>query len=250
MNRNPIPPVVSLLRTGFLLAAVVCGSVIASDVGRGFTNDFDAIVKRATARVGDQYLENWAFTETRTADDEVRVASYDPSRGAGGQWQLVSLNGQPPAESVVEAFLEEKAARQETRNKDDDNGLQELITPGSLELIEETAEQWRFAFQPQDEEDEAFMKNVDGEIVVIKDGHYVGSVTMRSRGPFKPRTGLKLNRFETELRFHSAGADGPIVPSSMSTSVSGKAFLVATIEEAVTVNYSEYRLARSGQRQP
>ena len=89
------------------------------------------------------------------------------------------------------------------------------------------------------------MEHVDGELLVIKDGHYVGAMTLRSRGPFKPRTGVKIKQFEMMMRFGPAGPGGPYVPLSISSSVTGRAFLLASFDEEVVVNYSEYRLAGS-----
>ncbi|MDX1555828.1 MAG: hypothetical protein R3212_07370, partial [Xanthomonadales bacterium] len=62
----------------------------------------------------------------------------------------------------------------------------------------------------------------------------------RSRQPFKPQTGVKLNHFETVLSFAPAADSGPVVPSSVTSNVSGKAFLVAKIEEDVRVTYTDY----------
>ena len=128
------------MRLIILIAAIYCGGAIAQD--------YEEIVQRATATIDDSYQDSWTFTETRTADDEIRVASYDPSREEGQVWQLLSVNGEKPGDDAVTEFLEEKARRRAEKEENPDNGLDDMITPGSLELVEETAESWRFSFQP------------------------------------------------------------------------------------------------------
>lgn len=204
--------------------------------------DYDELVEQAAARFDDTFLEHWSFTETRTANEEIRYASYDPVRSVGNGWELLSLNGEAPDEDAIADFLEEKAERKAEREEsEDEDGLFDMVTPGSLELLEENSERWRFSFQPRDEEDEEFMEHVAGELVVVKKGRYLGSLTLRSRGPFKPRTGVKINEFEMQMQFSPVSEEGPIVPQSLKSRVSGKAFLVATIEEDVVVEFSDYK---------
>lgn len=218
-----------------LLAAFVCW-------GNAFAQVSDEIVEGAAARYDNSFLQNWAFTETRTTSDSIRIAQYDPTRGAGDEWILISLNGEQPEQDEIDDFLDEKAARKAEREKDDGNGnLLEMITPGSLELIEETTEGWRYSFQPQDDEDEKFMQHVDGELWVPKQGQFLESMSMKSRGSFKPQTGVKIREFSMQMQFGPAIDSGPIVPLSMTSHVAGKAFLVATIDEKVVVEFSDYK---------
>jgi len=218
----------------FPAAILLCTTALAQD--------YEDIVQQATARYDDSFIERWSFTETRTVNEEIRVAHYDPARKAGNGWELLSLKGQQPDEDAVEEFLDEKANRGAERDENaEEDGLYEMITPGSLALIEETSGRWRFAFQPQDDEDEAFMEHVAGELVVVKDGHYIESMTLRSRGPFKPQTGVRINEFEMRMKFGPAGGAGPIVPIAVKSRVSGKAFLVAKIDEDVVVKFSDYK---------
>jgi hypothetical protein len=215
-------------------AVIFCSHAMAQD--------HEELVRRATTNHNHEYLDEWAFRETRSVGDEIREASYNPARDTGEHWKLISMNGEPPGSEEITDFLEEKEARKAEREENsDENGLQEMITPGSLELIEETTESWRFSFQPRDEEDEAFMEHVDGELVVIKDGHYVGNMTLKSRGPFKPQTGIRIKEFQMVMQMGPAGGSGPIVPRSISSYVLGKAFLVATVEENVVIEFSEYK---------
>jgi len=221
-------------RLFLMIVAFYCGSTLAQD--------YEKIVEDATARNDNSFLENWSFVETRTTDDVVRVASFDPGREVGNGWQLVSINGEEPDDEEIEVFQSEKAKLAVEREENQDkNGLLEMIAPGSLELLEETPEFWRFGFQPRDENDEAMMEHVAGELNIRKQGLFVHSMEMRSRNSFKPRAGVKIREFKMQMRFTFAGENGPVVPLSLDSYVSGKAFLVATIEENVLVEYSDYQ---------
>ncbi len=224
------------IRTALLALLFVSGSALALD--------YDRLVREATARSNNEFLDHWSFSETRSSPDEIRVASYDPSRGPDNAWKLEALNGETPSDDAISGFREEKARRRAEREADEtENGLFEMITPGSLELLEETSDSWRFSFQPRDEDDEAFMKHVAGELRILKKGRYVESLSLKSRGSFKPRTGVKIDSFEMRMSFSEAGEAGPIVPVSLKSSVRGKAFLVATIDEEVVVEFSDYQPA-------
>lgn len=223
-----------LKRLFSLIVAFYCGSTLAQN--------YEEIVQDAAARNDNSFLESWSFIETRTTKDEVRVASFDPGRETGNGWQLVSINGEQPDEEETENFLSEKAKRTAEREANQDrNDLFEMITPGSLELLEETSEFWRFGFQPQEEDDEAFMEHVAGELEIRKAGLFVHSMEMRSRKSFKPRAGVKIKEFKMQMQFAPARENGPIVPLTLDSYVSGKAFLVATIEENVLVEFSDYQ---------
>ena len=99
-------------------------------------------------------------------------------------------------------FLEEKAARKAEREESEDDGdLTEMISPDSLVLTEESDDGWRYSFQPQDEDDEGFMQYIDGELRIPKQGQYLETISMASRGAFKPRTGVKIKEFNMQMEF-------------------------------------------------
>lgn len=218
----------------FLAASIMCTPALAKD--------YEDIVQKATARYDDSFVDRWSFTETRTVNEEIRVANYDPARPSGHGWKLLSINNEPPDEDAVAEFLNEKADREAERDENaEEDDLYEMITPGSLDLIEETPTSWRFSFQPQDDEDEVFMEHVAGELTVVKGGYYLETMILRSRGPFKPQAGVKINDFVMQMKFGPAGNAGPIVPVAVRSRVSGKAFLVAKIDEDVVVEFSDYK---------
>ena len=92
----------------------------------------------------------------------------------------------------------------------------------------------------QDKEAREFMKHMNGTITVVKDGHYVGSIDIRTDKPVKPATGVKIKKFQTTLTFGPAAKDGPIVPLSVDVEVSGRAMLVIRFDEKESARYHEY----------
>ena len=60
--------------------------------------------------------ERWAFTArvtqfTGAEVKEIRVERYDPSKPAGERWELVTVNGRPPAPERLQAWRKAKARK-------------------------------------------------------------------------------------------------------------------------------------------
>ena len=117
-----------------------------------------------------------------------------------------------------------------------------MVADGSLALLEETDAYWSFSFRPRTESDEEseFMQSVEGQLQVVKDGHYVSRVTMRNTKPIRPGMGVKIKVFDMTLQCAPAFEAGPVLPRSVRVAIEGRALLVAKIEETESVEFSDY----------
>lgn len=215
-------------------------------------NDFEDIVQRAFESIDRDFDESWAFTETSTKDDVVRIGRYDPRLPEDDRWTLVSVDGREPQDDDIEDFLEDKEngrARgrddDEPREDDDDEREHsEIVNFSSLELVEETGEHWLFDFQPnEDDDDDNFMRHVQGRLKIIKSGHYVALVTLKNEKPIKPVIGVKISKFDMSMAFGPAATDGPIVPIAVDVEVKGRAMLVIKFDEVEKTRFSDFEYA-------
>jgi len=203
--------------------------------------EHESIVERAFEALDNDFQESWAYTETSTQEDVVYVANYDPRLPDNERWLLVTVDDRPPNDDEAESFLEQKLQRNGD-NPDDDEETEDIgvtIQPDTLSLIEETEDYWLFSFVP-DDEDEDFMRHIDGTLKVIKDGHYVEYVSLKNEAPIKPAIGVKINTFNSHLTFGPAAKDGPIVPKSVDVHVQGRAFLAVKFDETEIFRFGDF----------
>ncbi len=225
-----------LLATTLLLLATCAASAQAHE----------DIVARGFEALSDDFPEKWAFTETVEKEEGSTVATYDPDRTGDDLWVLLSVDGRDPTDEEISDFREMKRKRREAREENESEGrltIDNMVSAGSLELIEETDAFWLFGFRPaaDSEDDEKFMQAVDGTLQVVKDGEYVAWLRMKNRETVRPGKGVKLETFDTRLEFAPAYDGGPVLPIGVRTEVKGKAFVVVKINEIVTVRYSDFQ---------
>ncbi len=219
-----------------------------------FADDYHSIVQRAFETIHQDFDEDWSFTETATGDGVVTVGRYNARRPAGERWTLMTIDGRSPTDDEIDDYLDDKKqGRKRGRHGNDSDDSDDsdddkrdnsaLVNFESLELLEETADYWLFDFIPEDDDDDEFMRHVNGRIKVIKNGHYVEYVDLRNDKPIRPATGVKISKFVTTLTFGPATEGGPIVPKAVDVAVTGRAMLVYKFEETETIRYSDFESA-------
>ena len=171
-------------------------------------DDYQSIVQRASETIHQDFDEDWSFTETASGDDVVTVGRYNALNPAGERWTLMTIDGRPPTDDEIDDYLDDKHKGRKRKGKrgssdddsdDDKRDNSAVVNFETLELLEETADYWLFSFIPEDDDDDDFMRHVNGKVKVIKNGHYVEYVDLRNEKPIKPATGVKISKFLTTL---------------------------------------------------
>lgn len=207
--------------------------------GAAASEDYNAIFEQAVDGVDFDFEKSWAFTETRIDDEHVWVGRYDPRRPSGERWELKSVDERAPSDDEKERYRKDKA---QEHADDGDNGVNAMVKPDSLRLIEETGDYWLFGFTPgEDEED--FMDSVDATVRIRKSGVELEYIDLRNHRPIKPAIGMKLSRLVTRLTFGPAADGGRIVPISEQVDVKGRAYLVISFDEQELTHRSEFEFA-------
>ena len=200
----------------------------------------EALVERAFDALETRVRDHWAFTRTATSADGIYVATHDPRREPA--WELLSVDGREPSSDEREEFLSEMA-RGRGEDDDDEDETRAMVSPGSVELIDETDERWLFNFSPLPDSDEEtkFMEAVEGRLEVAKDGHYVRQLHLRNLETIKPGKGVKLEVFDTRFEFAPSPDGNAVLPALVRAKVKGRAMLVIGIDEEETVEFSDYQ---------
>ena len=208
--------------------------------------DHVAILEQAFENISSDFHNDWAFTLSEVEDGVATVGRYDPRLPAETRWQLLTVDGREPDAEEVANYQDD---REDDFDDDrDDSNVMDIVDIESIELVEETKDYWLFSFTPDigdDEDDVAqkIMQKVNGTAKVIRDGHYLEYLDMRSEKPVRPAFSVKISRFLTHIAFGPAGESGPIVPLSIYVEVQGRAALVIKIDERELTRYSDYEFA-------
>lgn len=215
-----------------------------------FADENVAILEQALGNISRDYHEHWAFTLSEKEDNVSTVGRYDPRLPAGTRWQLLSVNGRNPDAEELADYREDRKDEFDRDKDEHDDNLMDIIDVETLELIEETDEHWIFGFTPsvghgEDDVAQKIMRKVYGTARVIRDGHYLEYLDMRSEKPIRPVFSVKISRFHTHIAFRPAGNGGPIVPLSIDVAVQGRAALMIKIDEQESSHYSDYEYVGS-----
>ena len=222
-------------------ALITALSILAATAS--YAESYEEIVERAFDAIEPRMRDHWSFTQTTSNADGVYVARYDPRRPDGEMWELLTVDDREPTADERDDFLAEKNRDAEHEDGNDDDERRSMVSPGSIELVEESNAHWVFAFKPlADSDDEVgFMKHVDARLRVVKDGHYVSAITMVNSRPIQPGKGVKLSEFNVSMEFSPALNGDVVLPRSVSTRIKGRAMLVVGFDEEENVEFSDYQ---------
>lgn len=214
---------------------------------------YEALFEKALESITWKFHQDWAFTETEMGSDGNFVGRYDPRHPDGDRWILQSIDGREPTAEESRRYADRKRAERSEDGHEEDGDIDNMVDPGSLELVEETDSYWLLRFVPAhdgggDDDDEMgrkVLERMDGTIKIIKDGHYLEYLDIRNTKPIRPKAGVKMTKFLTRLTFGPAVEGGPIVMKSMDVAVKLSAFLVVRVNETESMQLSDFEYAGS-----
>jgi hypothetical protein len=230
-----------------VLAAVLLAAALAASA-EGTDDGYEALFEEALQSIEWNARERWAFTETASGSDGEFVGRYDPRLPEADRWTLMSIDGRAPTEKESREYAERKRSEPRDDKQDDDREIDGMVDPGSLELVEETADYWLLRFVPTDDDDEdemgrEVMERMDGTVKIIKDGRYLEYLDIRNTEEIRPKVGIKMKKFLTRITFGPAVDGGPIVMKSMDVTIKLNAFLVVRVDESESVRFSDFEFA-------
>lgn len=200
--------------------------------------DYAALFEEAASAIEWDIEAGWAFTETRTRDDLLWVARFDPRMDEGDRWSLVSVDGRAPRDEEVREFEHDKEDHDAAAN----SGRINIVDVETLELVDESDTHLRLRFIP-DEDEVEFVENVDSIVTIRKDGPVIETIDLRNHSDIRPGFGTKIGTFHFRMEFAPAVVNGPIVPKHLQIRVSGRALLFIGFDETELIEYSDYEYA-------
>ena len=214
-----------------------------------YAEDYATLFEDAVRKVTWQYPADWAYTETRQGSERVEVGRYDPSRPEDERWELVAIDGRAPSAEEAREYQEDRrgdrgfmSGDDDDEDGEDDDSPTDFVAPDSLELLEESSTHWLLGFAPagDDDDDEKFLKKMDGTVRIAKDGGHLEYLDISNQKAVRPAIGVKISDFHTRFEFAPALAGGPVVPVAFRFRIKGRAYVAVGFDEMETVEFSEF----------
>lgn len=222
----------------FLIACLLFFGFVAS----GWANP--ELVQQAFDNMAEQPGVAWSYTQTTTDEDDIRVERCERQDGAC-EWSLLSINGNPPSEMQLARYRKEKKKEAKRERNEGENRFDTLAAPGSIALIEEDEQQAVYSFKPlaESEKDDEINEQLEGRLVIRKDGPWVSSFELKNLGRIAPAPLVRIDRMHIKMRFAPVAENGPYLPLEMHSSVAGKLAGLKKISEDKKIAFSDYTRA-------
>jgi hypothetical protein len=197
-------------------------------------SELDAALKEFRA----EGTKGWAFTQTTVAGDRSRVERFDPLGKNFLHWTLLQQDGRAPSADETRTYNEHKSRR--TSNETPPN-VKDQIAPGTCEVLEETPERgiYRFRLKPGDKDDHSaeFMR---ATFTLHRPTATIEKVELSSTEPFSPVLMIKIQEARTVMTYTLPEDDRPTLLKNVTVRVHGRAMWVKSLDQDMTVTYSDY----------
>lgn len=221
-----------------ILIAILGSSIVHANPA----NEYEQIVSHALSAFDNDYKSSWAYTRTSTKDDEpAKVGYFDPSKPAAEKWTLISIGDRASTVKEQDAW----ALRRIQEDASDSNNTGKIVTPGSVQLLEENATHWTFSFVPAwdqfaDKKTRMFLSEVTGKLRVNKARLFAEEIFLFNDKPFRAAFAVKIELFEMRMTYGPISDGGPVLLLSVDTHIQGRAFLAVSIDDVKEVRFSDY----------
>ncbi|MDF3057409.1 MAG: hypothetical protein K0R17_1624 [Rariglobus sp.] len=185
--------------------------------------------------------KGWAFTQTTVSDARSRVERFDPLGRHFLQWTLVQQDGRAPTANEIRTYNEHKTRR--SSNETAPN-VKDQIAPGTCEVVDDTPERgvYRFQLKPGDKDDHSaqFMRVT---FTLHRPTATIEKVELASTGPFSPVFMVNIQEARTVMTYLLPEGERPTLLKEVSVRVRGRAMWVKSLDQDMTVAYSDYSYA-------
>ena len=173
--------------------------------------------------------------------DEQQVERFTAREG--GEWRLVSINGEAPSADALEDYAD--GAEQRQNRFEDPAGafhIGEMVEAESAVVVAEDAQTTSFRFKPpaSEEEEGPDPEKMSGVLVVDKHTLRPLRATITNTEPISPAPTVKIAKLLQEYEFLVEPATNAVVLASMSFAVEGKVMIFKKISEEAEIRVSDY----------
>lgn len=183
--------------------------------------------------------KGWGFTQTTAAGAESLVEHFDPSEPDFNRWSLVRKDGREPTAAESQTYREGKSRRSSATNAP---RLQDQFDLASAKLEHTDGERavWSFPLSAGggDDRTAGFMHVT---VTFHRPTRTIERVEIASTAPFSPMLGVKIAETNTRMDYSLPDSDHPSLLQRVILRVRGRAFWFKSLDQDMTVVYSDYR---------
>jgi hypothetical protein len=182
--------------------------------------------------------KGWGYTQTTAAGAESLEEHFDPAAPDFQRWTLVRKNGRAPTTDDLVAYNEGNPSRSAPFIAP---RLQDQLDPATAMPVGTEGENstWRFRLQPGglDDRTAAFMAVT---LIFHQPTRTIEQVEIASTGPFSPVFGVRITETRTQMDYSLPTAERPSLLLRVTLHVRGRAFWFKSLDQDMTVTYSDY----------
>jgi hypothetical protein len=185
--------------------------------------------------------KGWSYTQTTVAGPESLVEHFDAGRPDFQRWTLLRKNGLAPTPDELQTYNEGRIPRASGGTAP---RLQDQLDPASATLLRTEGERtvWRFHLLSGGLDDRAasFMTVT---LTFHEPTRTIEQVEIASIAPFSPVLGVRIAETRTLMDYSLPTADRPSLLLSVTLKVRGRAFWFKSLDQDMTVTYSDHESA-------
>lgn len=199
--------------------------------------EFEAALKTFRA----DGTKGWSFTQTTTARKDSLIERYDPSKAEFVRWTLIQKNGRAPTEKEIREYRERHSRRSGLDTAPDVTKQLDLPT---AERISDTAERVTYRFHLKSGgKDDTSAQYMTALFTFHKPSSTIEQIELGNTEPFSPMIAVKIQEARTIIYYTLPTADRPTLLDRITVRVRGRAMLMKSLDEDMTVSYSDYSYA-------
>lgn len=185
--------------------------------------------------------KGWSFVQTTTSRSKNLVERYDPLKPEGTRWTLLQVNGKPPTESETRDYQQKQTRRSGNDTAPD---VVKQLDLNSAERLSDDAEHsvYRFHLNAGGTDDTS-AKYMRASFTFHKPTASVQRVELVNTEPFSPMMTVTIQEAQTAIDYSLPTGDRPALLERITVRVRGRAMWVKSLDEDMTVVYSDYHYA-------
>ena len=214
-------------------------------------------VHDALAMIGagrDALAARWSYRQAVSGAHGNEQLAYDAGRPAGHRWRLLSVNGKPPTAAERRRLTAPAATAARKAGGPSLTG-QGWLRHSHFELVGTKGGRLVYQIRPDPAAAAAastrkLLRHLSGRLVIARSDHRPLELSLENFEAFSPRFGVTVHEFRFRARFKRLGANGPVVVTRSSSTVSGKVFWFKGFSDRTEVRLTDFAPATASAPAP
>lgn len=203
--------------------------------------DFLPRVQAAVARLDATDLDaDWHFSMEVTEGEEIRGIESDPAREGYARRRLVTVDGDSPDESQLEAFR--KAEKKRIDDLDPDTkGYSYLVDTDTLTLEDAGGTLTRYGFVPRVRDLGSSRERLRGTLLLNNGTGQVDRLEIQNTEPLSPAFSVTVDTYRLVLTFGEE--QGERLLQMLESTAVGKAGFLKSFDSNVVIRFHDFQRA-------